>query len=160
LRFKHHQNRLIDILNRVLEERRKIKHEHMREEARMHHDHQQPHSAHANPGTKRSPGVSLDRTNLGKTGALLLSPVHGAGTQFNRTTAGGFSFLTSVPNAEGELVDLLDLEQRKAQRFAMKQLTAVKLKVQDDFNRRLMDQDFSDKTEKAVKMAKKLFNMR
>jgi hypothetical protein len=25
LRFKHHQNRLIDILNRVLEERRKIK---------------------------------------------------------------------------------------------------------------------------------------
>ncbi len=24
LRFKHHQNRLIDILNRILEERRKI----------------------------------------------------------------------------------------------------------------------------------------
>lgn len=35
LRFKHYQNRLIDILNRVLEERRKIKHEQMREEARM-----------------------------------------------------------------------------------------------------------------------------
>ena len=35
LRYKHHQNRLIDILNRVLEERRKIKHEQMREEARM-----------------------------------------------------------------------------------------------------------------------------
>ena len=68
--------------------------------------------------------------------------------------------MTSVPGADGELVDLIDLEQRKAQRFAMKQLTAVKLKVLDDFNRRLKDQDFSEKTEKAVKMAKKLFNMR
>ncbi len=38
LRYKHHQNRLIDILNRVLEERRKIKHDQMREEARMIHD--------------------------------------------------------------------------------------------------------------------------
>ena len=65
-----------------------------------------------------------------------------------------------MPNGEGELIDLLDMEQRKAQRFAMKQLTAVKLKVQNDFNRRLMDQDFNDKSEKAVKMAKKLFNMR
>jgi hypothetical protein len=62
----------------------------------------------------------LDRNTFGKTGAMMLSPVHGAGTQFNRTTAGGFSFLTSVPNAEGELVDLIDLEQKKAQRFAMK----------------------------------------
>jgi hypothetical protein len=65
-----------------------------------------------------------------------------------------------VPNADGEIVDLLDLEQRKAQRFALKQLTAVKLKVLDDFNRRIMDQDFSDKTDKAVKMARKLFTMR
>ena len=40
----------------------------------------------------------------------------------------------------------------------MKQLTAVKLKVLDDFNRRIMDQDLGDKNEKAVKMAKKLFN--
>ena len=47
--------------------------------------------------------------------------------------------MTSVPNGDGELVDLIDLEQRKAQRFAMKQLTAVKLKVLDDFNRRLKD---------------------
>ena len=38
LRFKHHQNRLIDILNRVLEERRKIKLEQMREEARLMQD--------------------------------------------------------------------------------------------------------------------------
>jgi len=77
LRFKHHQNRLIDILNRVLEERRKIKLEQMREEARMMND--QPHSAHVQ-GTKRSPGVSLDRSTFGKTGAMMLSPVHGAGT--------------------------------------------------------------------------------
>lgn len=62
LRYKHHQNRLIDILNRVLEERRKIKHDQMREEARlMHEGNQQPHSAHAQ-STKRSPGVSMDRT--------------------------------------------------------------------------------------------------
>ena len=40
----------------------------------------------------------------------------------------------------------------------MKQLTAVKLKVLDDFNRRIMDQDLGDRNEKAVKMAKKLFN--
>jgi hypothetical protein len=95
---------------------------------------------------------------FGKTGAMMLSPVNGAGTQFNRTTAGGFSFLTSVPNGDGELVDLIDIEQRKAQRFGMKQLTAVKLKVLDDFNRRIMDQDLGDRNEKAVKMAKKLFN--
>lgn len=103
----------------------------------------------------------MDRTTLGKTGAMMLSPINGAGsTQFNRTTAGGFSFLTSVPGADGEIIDLIDLEQRKAQRIGMKQLTAVKLKVLDDFNRRLKDQDFSEKTDKAIKMAKKLFNMR
>ncbi len=51
LRFKHHQNRLIDILNRILEERRKISNhtffkthyfnieiEQMREEARGIHN--------------------------------------------------------------------------------------------------------------------------
>ena len=92
---------------------------------------------------------------------MMLSPIHGGGSsQFNRTTAGGFSFLTTVPGADGEVIDLIDLEQRKAQRFGMKQLTAVKLKVLDDFNRRLKDQDFSEKTDKAIKMAKKLFNMR
>jgi hypothetical protein len=120
----------------------------------------QPHSAQHH-SAKRSPGVSMDRTTLGKTGAMMLSPINGAGsTQFNRTTAGGFSFLTSVPGADGEIIDLIDLEQRKAQRFGLKQLTAVKLKVLDDFNRRLKDQDFSEKTDKAIKMAKKLFNMR
>lgn len=91
---------------------------------------------------------------------MMLSPINGAGTQFNRTTAGGFSFLTSVPGPDGEIVDLIDIEQKKAQRFAMKQLTAVKLRVLDDFNRRIMDQDLGDKNEKAVKMAKKLFNLR
>ena len=102
-----------------MEERRKIKHEQMREEARLLQETNQPHSAHAQTA-KRSPGLSLDRNMFGKTGAMMLSPVHGAGTQFNRTTAGGFSFLTSVPNGDGELVDLIDIEQRKAQRFGMK----------------------------------------
>ena len=35
LRFKHYQNRLIDTLNRILDERRRIKLEQIREEARL-----------------------------------------------------------------------------------------------------------------------------
>ena len=35
LRFKHYQNRLIDTLNRILDERRRIKLEQMREETRL-----------------------------------------------------------------------------------------------------------------------------
>jgi hypothetical protein len=39
-------------------------------------------------------------------------------------------------------------------------MAAVKLRVLDDFNRRLMSEDVTDKTEKAVKTAKKLFSER
>ena len=108
LRFKHYQNRLIDILNRVLEERRKIKHEMLREEARLH---SQPGGAGVTNGKGFSPMV--ERNTFGKTGAMMLSPMNNQNS-LNRTTVGGFSFLTQMPNSEGELVDLLDLEQKKA----------------------------------------------
>ena len=74
LRFKHYQNRLIDILNRVLEERRKIKHEIMREEARLN---SQPGAATAgvtNGGKGFSPMV--ERNTFGRTGAMMLSPIN------------------------------------------------------------------------------------
>ena len=81
MRFKHHQNRLIDILNRILEERRKIKHEQMREEARAFNN---PNSQNNTSGfnqTKKSPGFSsLERTmNIPKLGfgasPMILSPL-------------------------------------------------------------------------------------
>jgi hypothetical protein len=83
-----------------------------------------------------------------------LSPIN---NPLNRTQA--FTFLTHVPGPDGEYVDLLDIEQRKAQRQALKQVAAVKLKILDDFNRRLMNQDLQDKTEKVTKTAKKLWNL-
>ena len=80
LRFKHHQNRLIDILNRILEERRKIKHEQMREEARAFNNPNNQNNTSGFNQTK-SPGFSsLERTmNIPKLGfgasPMMLSPL-------------------------------------------------------------------------------------
>lgn len=81
-----------------------------------------------------------------KTGGALLSPItsplsplNTSSNPFNKTHA--FTFLTQVPGPDGEIIDLLDLEQRKAQRQALKQVAGVKLKILDDFNRRMMDRD-------------------
>jgi hypothetical protein len=50
LRFKHYQNRLIDTLNRILEERRRIKIEQLREETRL-----QANASSTSPGLSMMP---------------------------------------------------------------------------------------------------------
>lgn len=64
-----------------------------------------------------------------------------------------------MPGGDGEIIDLLDVEQRKAQRNTLKAVGAIKLRVLDDFNRRLLDKDLGDHFEKVSKTAKKLFSL-
>lgn len=62
--------------------------------------------------------------------------------------------MTAIPGCE-EPIDLLELEQRKAMRNQFKAATSVKLKIVDDFKRRVLDRDFTDKLEGTVKNARK-----
>jgi len=57
------------------------------------------------------------------------------------------------------MIDLLDVEQKKAQRNTLKAVGAIKLRVLDDFNRRLLNKDLVDHYDKVQKTAKKLFNL-
>jgi hypothetical protein len=52
--------------------------------------------------------------------------------------------LTQVPGPDGEPIDLLFNEQKKAFRNTMKAVGAIKLKILDDFNRRLIDKDLKE----------------
>ena len=65
--------------------------------------------------------------------------------------------MTQVPGPDGEPIDLLDVEQKKAQRNTLKAVGAIKLRILDDFNRRMLDKDLDDHFEKVSKTAKKLF---
>jgi hypothetical protein len=78
---------------------------------------------------------------------------------FNKThQAGGFSFVTSIQGHD-EPVDLLDLENRKAAKNSVKAVTGVKLKILDDFNRREMGRDLTEKAEKASRVARQLMTL-
>jgi len=72
--------------------------------------------------------------------------------QFNKTQQ-AFSFLTSIPGHD-EPVNLLDLETKKAAKNSVKAVTGVKLKIMDDFKRREMERDLTQKYEKASRTAK------
>jgi hypothetical protein len=51
----------------------------------------------------------------------------------------------------------LDVEQKKAQRNTLKAVGAIKLRILDDFNRRMLDKDLDEHFEKVSKTAKKIF---
>ena len=65
--------------------------------------------------------------------------------------------MTQVPGPDGEPIDLLDVEQKKAQRNTLKAVGAIKLRILDDFNRRMLDKDLDEHFEKVQKTAKKIF---
>ena len=65
--------------------------------------------------------------------------------------------MTAVQGADGE--NLLDAENKKAQKHVEKALGSVKLKILDDFNRRQLDKDLSTRVEKASRMAKQVMTL-
>lgn len=66
--------------------------------------------------------------------------------------------MTSLPGHEGE-VDLLEIENRKAIKNTEKALAAVKIRIADDFMRRQLDKELSNKLDKASRAAKQLMTL-
>ena len=64
-----------------------------------------------------------------------------------------------MPGNDGEPVNLLEIENKKAVRHTERAVGAVKLRILDDFMRRQMDKELSGKVEKASRIAKQLFTL-
>lgn len=60
--------------------------------------------------------------------------------------------MTSVPLSDAR--ELLEMENRKAWKNTEKAVTAVKIKIQDDFERRQIERDLTAKAEKVSRTAK------